>query len=550
MPSSSSSAASAAARRGAARRAHRADGGGPFAPPRAPSSLDLGGELGEPVVGAVELVRAWPSLAEERQHVGIGLAVLALQRLQRRDAFPHLLQPLRVGGERLAVVADVARELGGLGRERPCPLGEPRRRRDRGRPPRRARGPRRRGRRPHAIVAGQRRLGRGAGIEQALHVRRAAPPRPSSASVSPGRGHRPPRSPAPGRRAGRARARGRGPPRGGRSSATRAPRSSLVDLADSRPVRRGARRPRTDRGTRSASPARAAAAPGAARAPRRARRRARRAPTRWRAARRRAPSPCPRPRPTRASTTSPSSAHSSAAVGGRVEQRLHPRRAAPVADERGRRLARRARARGPTVIIVLPAPVSPVSTFRPGCSSRSRSSMTPSPRDVELAEHARMPSRALRHRPTRGRRTASGSPGRPNFSRTSERKPGASSRRTSRAGRAEARIRTVDPTGSSMLRATVGREHAALLPHHLERQTWLAGVQHEGAVEDHVRGDRGEHEGIHAGTHDRTPRRERVGGGPGRRGHDHAVGRERRHVGRRRPAPRAEPGGAGRASRP
>ena len=210
IPSSSSSPASAAARSGAASRRARLT-----VAARSPASCfeggNLGRELGEPVVGSGQAREALARPSEEPQHVGIGLTVLAAQRLQRLHAFSHLLQPGWVGGERLPVVADVARELGGLGRERACPLGEPcrrrihrgggfcgarRRRRARRRHPRRPRAPSRRS--PPRRSSARRAT--------------AAPPRPPAHRSRRAAG-RSPRSPAPGTRGGRARVRGRGRPR-------------------------------------------------------------------------------------------------------------------------------------------------------------------------------------------------------------------------------------------------------------------------------------------------------------------------------------------------
>ena len=81
----------------------------------------------------------------------------------------------------------------------------------------------------------------------------------------------------------------------------------------------------------------------------------------------------------RARMTSPSSAQS---VRRPRERRTGP---GPGPPSRRRARARQRRAApsasaSPTVTMVLPAPVSPVRTFRPGCSARSRSSMTPRPR--------------------------------------------------------------------------------------------------------------------------------------------------------------------------
>ncbi len=52
----------------------------------------------------------------------------------------------------------------------------------------------------------------------------------------------------------------------------------------------------------------------------------------------------------------------------------------------------------------------------------------------------------------------------------------------------------------------------------------LVGGHHQGPVEGHVGRHRGDDQGPQPGRHHRAPGRERVGGGPGGRGHDHAVG--------------------------
>ena len=204
----------------------------------------------------------------------------------------------------------------------------------------------------------------------------------------------------------------------------------------------------------------------------------------------------------------------------------------------------------PTVIMVLPAPVSPVRTFRPGCSARSRSSMTPSPvMWSSRSTRASYPAAPTSRR--RGRRgLAVASPGSPNLSRTSDEEPGrvVAADEPGRAARARGSARWSRPAARcSRARRRTGRRSRRPSPRadHLAR-----GAQHERAVEHHVRGDRREHEGIHRRAHDRPPRRERVGGGT-RSGSPRSRRRPRTSSRRRRrPPPPAGPTGGVPASRP
>ena len=129
------------------------------------------------------------------------------------DALPYLLQPRGIGGEALPVVAEVARELGGLGRERARPFGEPSRPRDPStRPP-----PRRARRSPSASAAPSSPASTASALP-ASSIRRSTCDEPCLLGLEglglAGLVARSPRSRAPGTRAGRARAPGRGRPRG------------------------------------------------------------------------------------------------------------------------------------------------------------------------------------------------------------------------------------------------------------------------------------------------------------------------------------------------
>ena len=77
----------------------------------------LVGELGQTIVRRAEDRHPISRTFQERQHVLVGRPVFALQRLQRRDPFPDLLQPNGVRDERLPVRADVARQLVQLDRK-------------------------------------------------------------------------------------------------------------------------------------------------------------------------------------------------------------------------------------------------------------------------------------------------------------------------------------------------------------------------------------------------------------------------------------------------
>ena len=165
---------------------------------------------------------------------------------------------------------------------------------------------------------------------------------------------------------------------------------------------------------------------------------------------------------------------------------------APVADERAVGSDHPTRAPGRPSPWSCRRPVSPVRTFRPGCSSRSRSSMTPSPLMCSSRSTARIlsgvptsPIVTRRHRSDR--RAARTCPARARGTAAHR------TRRTRRAGRSAAPMRARLPTGKLDALAAVGRQQAGFVTHHLEDDV-LVRAQDERAVEDHVRGDRRQHQ--------------------------------------------------------
>ena len=335
-------------------------------------------------------------------------------------------------------------------------------------------------------------------------MRRAAPPRPRAPRVSPGRGRdRLDLAHLVGEQVELALAvAGRLAEPLGRDPCVA---QTLERPRGRRRARRGARRRRTGRGTPSGSPvARSrwawcwpctstSAAPSSASAD---------AVASWPPIR---AALLPSAPTVRARMTSPSSAQS-AGVGR--ARRTGPGRAPPWPPRgRARRsLGRRGRATSPTVTIVLPAPVSPVSTFRPGCELEVEIVDDPQPADVQLAEHARslVPDPDIARRSTRavvaraGRTSRARAPG-------SRARP---SRRTSRAGRPR---RGSAPTPRPAARCSGARRPTGvpLSSPTTSRQTWLPGVEHERPVEHHVRGDRRQHEAVDVGRSRsaRAPRR-------------------------------------------
>ncbi len=94
---------------------------------------------------------------------------------------------------------------------------------------------------------------------------------------------------------------------------------------------------------------------------------------------------------------------------------------------------------------------------------------------------------------------------------------------TMRAGSGPAVHTTASPAASSPEIEPVGgeRDRSSIGDHEAHR---LRGVEHQRAVEQHVRRDRGEQEAPDTRRHDRSAGGERIRGGAGGRGDDHAVG--------------------------
>ena len=98
---------------------------------------------------------------------------------------------------------------------------------------------------------------------------------------------------------------------------------------------------------------------------------------------------------------------------------------------------------------------------------------------------------------------------------------------TMRAGRGPPVHDTVSPAASSPSSRPSAVSTTERSSHTLKRSV-SSGVEHERAVEQHVRRHRREQEAAVARRHDRAARRERVRRGTGGRGDDHAVGGVRR----------------------
>ena len=212
--------------------------------------------------------------------------------------------------------------------------------------------------------------------------------------------------------------------------------------------------------------------------------------------------------------------------GGRVEPSLHAGRVAPgrtsVAEAR-----RPSASASPTVTIVLPVPVSPVRTFRPGSSSRSTSSITPRPEMCSSRSIYAWSGSAGRCRAVAGLTSAIAA-ARRGAGTSSGAARGTSERR--RAGRTATAvpprpIRTRAPTGSSRLSRPSADSDPGSSP-------WTSSVTRssrasdERAIEDHVGRDRRHDDARHRRRDDRPAGRERVRGRPRRGGDDHPVGGE------------------------
>ena len=337
-------------------------------------------EFHEPLVGARELGESSRCLAHERHDVGIGLAILALQGLQRADAFTHLLQTLRVGRERLPIGTHVTGQLGDLDRHGRAPGSELRRRRvERASIVEHPRGHAERVGR--AVVTAERRLGRTGRLEQALDV---AEPRLLGGQPLGLLGLRRDRldlADLIGEEVELTLAIARRHPQPLQGDRRRPERLERLAVGDDRDEVLVAGEPIEERGLHGGLEeplglmlavhldqrgAERGQCGGCRDLPADAR------------------SPLPSTGTARASSTSPSSAQSSsedvASGDAAVTSNKACTRAALAPSRTSEEDARAPSARErPTVIIVLPAPVSPVRTFRPGCSGRSRSSMTPSP---------------------------------------------------------------------------------------------------------------------------------------------------------------------------
>ena len=476
--------------------------------PRAPSSR-AGRRVGarssvDPLVGVVELEQPRGGGLGPGEHLVDGVAVLAGQRGQRRPALGDRGQPGRVGLEAGGVGRDVGGEVGRAGRSA----------RRAGRRARRPRGscsrtPSSDRAAPPTVVrqrvgapslAGQRLarlLGRGA---QRVGEARAGPPRPPARRPRPAAG-RPPRSrrgrTAAGRPPGRARGR---------------VRDHLGELALG-----------VDQARRKAS---AYARPGAASGSRRRTGRAPRAgPPAW-------SSRCWSDWPCTATSGSATAARvatgtdgaadegARAALGGDVRASTHPvvldlaaglldGRASPArpstcttpstracrAPVRTAPASARPPSSSPSAVttMVLPAPVSPVITVRPGPSSSADASITPSDADPDLLEHVAAPlvvagggARPAPRQPSTGRSNLA----------TSRSVNGASCSRASRTGRAPRRTSIRAPGGRSTVRRPshhstpapsvlgehLDREHASRRHHH------RPGEQRVGADRHHQQG--------------------------------------------------------------
>ncbi len=199
-----------------------------------------------------------------------------------------------------------------------------------------------------------------------------------------------------------------------------------------------------------------------------------------------------------------------------------PRRSTHRGGPSSRRRARRAGGRARVTIIVLPAPVSPVTTVKPGPSSSVVSPITPRSEIAisSITARPRRPAGGPRHPATRELELRDQPVGERGVLQPRDPHRGPSDRRTSTAQRPAAgrasggrrttarRRRCVPPRGTSIASArsgptTIGRANRA----------WALKRHHEQGVD--VRPD------------DRAAAGERVRRGPGRRGHDDTVAPER-----------------------
>src|SRR5215207_2709686 len=154
---------------------------------------------------------------------------------------------------------------------------------------------------------------------------------------------------------------------------------------------------------------------------------------------------------------------------------------------------------------VLPAPVSPVMAVSPGPSTRLRSATIPRSTTCSSTSIPPLPV------------------GEAEFGLQDLVEVAGTERDDARgAGAAPARDGVAG--GELAQLAAVGREDHAAVVAHGEAQH-LFGGEHQRAVEEHVRRDRSEEQTAVSRRHDGAACRERVRGGAGGRGDDHAVGR-------------------------
>ena len=246
--------------------------------------------------------------------------------------------------------------------------------------------------------------------------------------------------------------------------------------------------------------------------------------------RRRTPASGPRrrrcgPARTRSSSTSPPSSSTAAANAGQVRRRCTtPSTRAVCAPVRTAPVSARPPSSSPSAVttMVLPAPVSPVITVRPGPSSR-----------VEDVDHARAsgsgsPQASVvdpRGQAVAGGRSAPRQPstGRPNFA-TSRSVNGASCSRTSRTGAAPRRTSIRAPGGRSTVRRPSHHSTPApsVLREHLDGEH-RGRRHHHRAGEQGVGADRHHQQRLDPGPDDRAAGAEVVGGGAGRGRADDAV---------------------------
>ena len=171
--------------------------------------------------------------------------------------------------------------------------------------------------------------------------------------------------------------------------------------------------------------------------------------------------------------------------------------------------------------MVLPAPVSPVITVRPGPELQGRGVDHPQLRDPDLLKHQPLRSTSLPPAASSARRRRSAEPRQPSTGRSNLATSRSVNGASVQPGQAHRPLAAayLDPGARRQVHrpATVAPQHAGAVGagDDLDGDHRVGGDHHR-AGEERVRADRHDHHRLDAGPHHRSARAEVVGGGAGR----------------------------------